>query len=156
MSFAPCCGVCGRQQNLLRCASCKVIQYCSRDHQVADRTNHKPACNTVKKYRKQYDHEEQALSIHPGDFIIQADLFTNSVGHFWGILETRKYIRARYVLVEAILKINMFVAVKSVLDYFIDILRLCCSNNLGVRCNGRVLLCPKGRYTGVGILLAGG
>jgi hypothetical protein len=109
------------------------MQYCSRDHQAADRTNHKPACNTVKKCRKQYDHEERALSAHPGDFMMQADPFTNSVGHFWGILETRKYMRARYALVEAILKINTFVAVKSALDHLMDMLRLCRGDNLGVR-----------------------
>lgn len=107
--------------------------YCSRDHQVADRTSHKGACNKVKKCREHYDHEEQALRAHPGDSMMQADPFTNSVGHFWGIWETRKYMRARYALVEAILKINTFVAVKSALDHLMDMLRLCRGDNMGVR-----------------------
>ena len=107
--------------------------YCGREHQAADRDKHKLSCNLVKKRRDLLEHEEQALRAHPGDIFQPADVFTTSVGHFWGILGTRDYMRARHSLVEAILKIKTFDAVKSALDHIMDILRLNRGDNMGVR-----------------------
>lgn len=42
-------------------------------------------------------------------------------------------MRARYALVEALLKIKTFDAVRSAAEHLRDMLRLCCSDNLGVR-----------------------
>ena len=107
--------------------------YCSREHQTVDRANHKSACNAVKKSRDRYEHEEHALRAMPADVMMPADVFTNEVGHFWGILGTRDYMRARYDLVEAIIKIKTFDAVNVSLDHLMDMLRLCRTDNLGLR-----------------------
>lgn len=108
--------------------------YCGKLHQAADRDNHKLACNAVKKHRERLEREEQALRANPGDgFLLPADVFTSSVGHFWGIYGTRDYIRARYCLIEAILEIKTFDAVKSALDHTVDLLRLNRGDNMGVR-----------------------
>lgn len=53
--------------------------------------------------------------------------------HFWGILDTRDYIRARYAYVEALLKIQNRTAIETALDHLLDILRLNRSDNMGVR-----------------------
>lgn len=50
-----------------------------------------------------------------------------------GIHETRDYMRARFTLVEALLKINTALAVESALDHLLDMLDLCQGDNMGVR-----------------------
>jgi hypothetical protein len=131
--LTPCCGRCGSKKGLLRCSGCNVMQYCSRDHQVADRPEHKRACKLVQKNRDLLEREEQKLRAHPGDMFTPANVFESSIGHFWGIMETRDYMRARFALVEAILKIKAFAAVQSAFDHLRDMLRLCRSDNMGVR-----------------------
>ena len=127
------CGVCGQQNGLLRCSGCKVLLYCSRDHQAADRPSHKSACSTVRRSRVTMEEEEQALHNHPGDFMMPEDPFTNSVGHFWSLYDTRDYMRARFALVEAMAKINSAESVEAQLDHLMDMLRLCRGDNMGVR-----------------------
>lgn len=68
------------------------------------------------------------------------NVFETQVGHFWGILETRPYMRNRYALVEAILKINTFKAVETALSHIMDMLRLCRSDNMGVRSQAPALM----------------
>ncbi|KAH0563525.1 hypothetical protein GP486_001905 [Trichoglossum hirsutum] len=107
--------------------------YCNREHQAAHTSSHKSACNAFAKRRDILDAEEQKLRSHPGDMFTPADVFTNSVGHFWGILETRDYMRARFALVEALGKVKTYDAVQAQLDHVVDMLRLCRSDNMGVR-----------------------
>jgi hypothetical protein len=40
--------------------------------------------------------EEQRLRVFEGDVFTVEDPFTNGVGHFWGIMETRAYMRLRF------------------------------------------------------------
>lgn len=77
--------------------------------------------------------EEQILRNHPGDFMMAADPFTNSVGHFWGIYDTRDYMRARFALVDTMGLIENVQSVQARLDHFMDMLRLCRGDNMGVR-----------------------
>lgn len=78
----------------MRCARCKVMLYCSREHQKWDYENHKPACSAVAHSKVHLDDEEQKLRSEPGDgFMMPANPFETSVGHFWGILGTRDYMR---------------------------------------------------------------
>jgi hypothetical protein len=127
------CGFCGKTENLLRCSRCKVMLYCTRGHQAAHRTAHKSACNNVARRSDFTDAEEQKLRSAPGDMFTPADVFTTAVGHFWGIFETRDYMRARFALVEALGKVNTYDAVQSQLDHIMDMLRLCRGDNMGVR-----------------------
>ena len=61
------------------------------------------------------------------------NLFEEQAGHFWGILETRDYMRARHALVEAFLKVKTYAAVEAAHGHCMDILRLCRSDNMGIR-----------------------
>ena len=133
MSLTPHCQICGSSNNLARCAACKVTPYCSRDHQMIDRDNHATRCKTVKRARGHMEREQQKLRDSPGTFLMPANPFETAVGRFWGLLDTRDYMRARYGLVEALLKFKTFDAVKSAADHIRDMLRLCRSDNMGVR-----------------------
>jgi len=61
------------------------------------------------------------------------DVFDTCVGLFWGIQETRDYMRARFALVEALNKVNTHASVQAQLDHLMDIMRLCRGDNMGVR-----------------------
>ena len=127
------CNVSSGDSKLFLCKACRVVYYCVRDHQIAHREEHKSACNAIKKSRQTLEQEETKLRSHPGDFMTPPNLFEEHAGHFWGILETRDYIRARYAVVEALLKIKTRAAVEVAHGHVMEMLRLCRSDNLGVR-----------------------
>lgn len=129
------CSICGTKKNISRCAACKVTFYCGSGHQVSDRPQHKGACNAIKRTLAGLESEEVKLRATPGDFMTPpgATIFEEHAGHFWGIYETRPYMRARYALVEALLKIKTYAAVETALNHLLDMLRLCRGDNLGVR-----------------------
>jgi hypothetical protein len=133
LSLVSSCPICSRNDNLRRCQGCKAVSYCGRDHQVSDRDDHRRACNSIKKAREALDLEEQRLRAHPGDFMTPANVFEEGKGHFWGILETRTYMRNRYALVEALLKVKTPDAVAAAFQHLMDMLRLCRGDNMGVR-----------------------
>ncbi|KAI4199052.1 MAG: hypothetical protein LQ350_004874 [Teloschistes chrysophthalmus] len=136
LSSTPHCLNCkksGATTKLLRCQGCNVVYYCGRDCQLANREDHKKACNAIKKGKVAMDNEEQRLRTMPPDFMTPANLFEEHAGHFWGILETRTYMRLRYALVEAILKIKTYTAVQTAHGHILDMLRLCRGDNMGVR-----------------------
>lgn len=63
-----------------------------------------------------------------------ANAFETSVGHFWGILDTRDYMRARFALaVEHLLRLGTLDGAQESLEHMRDMLRLCRGDNLGVR-----------------------
>ncbi|KAJ6133020.1 hypothetical protein N7471_008235 [Penicillium samsonianum] len=66
--------------------------YCGVEHQTAHRQEYKSACSLIRRCRIAMEKEEQALRDHPDD------PFTHRVGNFWGILETRPYMRFRAAL----------------------------------------------------------
>lgn len=100
---------------------------------MTDRQAHKAACNKIRKAQIHLDDEEQELRKAPADFGLPANVFETSVGHFGGISATRYYMLARYALVESILELETQDAVQSALDHIFDMLRLCRSDNIGVR-----------------------
>ncbi|KAE9973220.1 hypothetical protein BLS_005919 [Venturia inaequalis] len=121
------CAVCGTGKDLLRCGMCKVQRYCGRDHQAEHRPAHKAACTAVKKKRSTMEEEEQELRR------LNGDIFEEEEGRFWGIHETRPYMRARYAFVEALVKVGTYDAVEVAYDNLRDMLRLCRGDNMGVR-----------------------
>lgn len=129
------CQVCHTHAGLQRCSGCKAVFYCGREHQVSHRESHKRACTTVRKALTALAREEQKLrSRQQGGSFAGADLFEEQAGHFWGILETQDYMRARYAVVESTLDhFGNEDAVQSSLDHLTDILRLCRTDNLSVR-----------------------
>lgn len=129
----PKCQVCKSTDNLQKCSGCKVIYYCSKEHQNSDWYAHKRCCKAIQKSQNLMDAEEARLhNLPPGTFT-PANPFEDSVGHFWGIWETRPYMRLRYSLVEVLLKVDTVDAVQSALAHMMDMFRLCRSDNMGVR-----------------------
>ncbi|KAK9774581.1 putative MYND-type zinc finger protein samB [Seiridium cardinale] len=139
------CAVCAKATGLLRCGSCKVVSYCGSTHQSTHRSEHKAVCETIKKSREALQREETALRARPADIFHPADVFNTRVGHFWGILGTRDYMRARHTAADALLKADTMSAVECALDHFTGMLRLCRSDNLGVRDAIPALLLRLGR-----------
>ncbi|KAK5401763.1 hypothetical protein LTR06_010870 [Exophiala xenobiotica] len=62
-----------------------------------------------------------------------ANAFETSVGHFWGILSTRDYMRARYDLADTVRRVGSLDGVTEALEHMRDMLRLCRGDNMGVR-----------------------
>ncbi|KAH8724222.1 hypothetical protein GQ44DRAFT_283193 [Phaeosphaeriaceae sp. PMI808] len=129
------CVVCARKNNLSRCSACKVVSYCGHHHQASDRPAHKSFCNKIKKAQAKFDEEDAALRAHPGDWMLPANPLESeqAIGHFWGLIDTRDYMRARFAVVDAQLKVNTSQAVETALDHMLDMLRLCRSDNMGLR-----------------------
>ncbi|KAI4265679.1 MAG: hypothetical protein L6R38_009249, partial [Xanthoria sp. 2 TBL-2021] len=101
---------------------------------ILDRENHGINCKAVNRARNLLDREEQTVRDEPGgDLFTPANPFETSVGHFWGVVSTHNYMRARYALIEAILKIKTFDAATSAAEHMRDMLRLCRSDHLRVR-----------------------
>ncbi|KAJ9605982.1 hypothetical protein H2200_009831 [Cladophialophora chaetospira] len=59
--------------------------------------------------------------------------FETGVGHFWGIFSTRSYMRARFDLADALRRLGTLDGVTEALDHLRDMVRLCRSDNLGLR-----------------------
>lgn len=136
LSPNPHCSHCSKSSTsnkLLRCQGCNAVFYCGRDCQLADREDHKRACNEVKKTQQALSREERRLRSLPPDMFLPANLFEEHAGHFWGIHETRPYMRARYALLKALLKIKTHAAVKAAHENAMEMLRLCRSDNMGIR-----------------------
>lgn len=79
--------------------------------------------------------------------MISPRLFEEQVGLFWLCVETRGYMRARYRFVDALL-VNFpdhQVAVQTALDHVMDMLRLCRSDNMGMRRLAPALMLRLGR-----------
>lgn len=127
------CPVCRTTSGLRVCGGCKVVSYCGSAHQTAHRAKHKAACSAIKKSQEALEREEAALRAYPGDGLTPADVFNTCVGRFWGVAETRDYMWARHHAADALLKVNTLAAVEKALDHFTDMLRLCRSDNMGVR-----------------------
>ncbi|KAF2826190.1 hypothetical protein CC86DRAFT_394240 [Ophiobolus disseminans] len=118
---------CSRTKDLSHC-SCDAVQYCRRKHQMNHRQAHRSICSKVKKAYANLEKEERALKRERGD-----NVFENYQGVFWSIYPTRDYMRARFMLVEALLKINTSQAVTLALDHLLGMLHLCRIDTLGVR-----------------------
>ncbi|KAJ0415510.1 hypothetical protein BJY00DRAFT_293512 [Aspergillus carlsbadensis] len=129
------CGQCGQLINLLRCTGCQAMFYCSREHQVAHRNTHKYACKEVLKTREKCQEEELKIRNTPDDNnpFGWGNAFETAVGHFWGILDTRDYMRARFAWAEALGKMETKTGIEEKLAHSLDMLRLCRGDNMGLR-----------------------
>lgn len=130
LSPTPSCSLCDVNSYsvpLLLCQACKVVHYCGQDHQAAHRDDHQEACNAIFKAQKLLDQEETKLrSMFP-------NVFEEEVGRFWYIRGTKDYMRARYSLVEALLMEKTYAAVEAAHGHCMDMLRLCSSDDMGIR-----------------------
>ncbi|KAL7910473.1 hypothetical protein GGI35DRAFT_448917 [Trichoderma velutinum] len=119
---------------LLRCNGCLVIRYCNREHQAAHWPEHKSACSKIKKARAKLAEEDLAVR-NAGDdsFMTPANAFETHVGHFWGIVSTRDYMRARMSLVVKLLLQGTLGSVSEAHEHMRDMLRLNRSDNMALR-----------------------
>lgn len=118
--LSSCCPICKTTKKLLRCQGCMVMPYCCREHQIADRNNHKANCNAVKNSKKNLVKEERKL---------RENVLEEAANHFSEIHENHPYMTARHSLADELLKIKTFDAVKAAFDLFMDMIRLCRSEN---------------------------
>ncbi|KAK8041453.1 hypothetical protein PG994_014460 [Apiospora phragmitis] len=118
---------------LRRCTGCRLVRYCSGEHQVAHRPRHKQLCKRMSKLRAKLAQEAHAVRHATEDFMTPANAFATHVGRFWGILNTRDYMRARFAVADEARLACTPDGVAEALDHFLDMLRLCRSDNMGVR-----------------------
>ena len=121
--------------SLAICTGCRAVRYCSKTHQIDDRPKHKAVCNKIKKQRAKLLKEESLVRNAPNadGLFTPVNAFETHVGHFWGITNTRTYMRARFFLADQLRKTNTLDGVQEGLGHLQDMLRLCRSDNLGVR-----------------------
>ncbi|PHH77133.1 hypothetical protein CDD80_901 [Ophiocordyceps camponoti-rufipedis] len=133
------CERCQRRDGiLLRCSSCKAVYYCGRDCQVAVRLQHKKPCKAISTALRHFDVEYKLLRDKPGDLFLPERVFETCVGRFWGIFETRSYMRARFGVVDALLRNYGRVGgsadvVQTALGHLLEMMTLCRSDNMGLR-----------------------
>ena len=113
-----------------------MVLYCCRDHQVAHFDSHKSLCKELKRATEKMVCEETILRNTPHD---PRDPFTNGnpfetgVGHFWGLFETRTYMRARGDVLRVLESIGTRPALTAAVDNLMYSLTLCRSDNMGLR-----------------------
>lgn len=61
------CVVCDKKENLKTCTGCRLLSYCSREHQIEHRKEHKELCNYVKHTQATMDAINAQLGPHPND-----------------------------------------------------------------------------------------
>lgn len=110
--------------NMLQCTGCHVVRYCTKEHQVAHRPRHKSMCNTVKKQRSELAEEEGYVRNGALEFMAPPNAFESDVGHFWSVMSTRDYLRARFALANHLQVLGTLDSVKEALDHMVDLLRL--------------------------------
>jgi hypothetical protein len=119
---------CFQINNLTLCSTCKVIQYCGHAHLYADRPQHRSVCTKIRKAQTNLEKEEKALRNSSN-----GALFLGPLPIAWGTHPRRNYMRARYTLVERLLKVNTAQAVALSLEHLFDMLWLDLADDSGAR-----------------------
>jgi hypothetical protein len=91
------------------------------------------ACNKINKARIKLAQEDHGVRNATPDFMHPANAFETHVGHFWGLIGTRDYMRARFALARQLLLLGTLDGVHEALEHLRDMLRLCRSDNMGLR-----------------------
>jgi MYND finger len=91
ISVARCnhCHSLGGDEELICCPRCKIVMYCTQDHQALDWLSHRAACRKIQKARGLVDEEEAKLLGPNGPLnpLVwgNANPFEAAVGLFWEI-----------------------------------------------------------------------
>jgi len=101
-------------------------------HQI--KSERSKSIKSIEKARKLLIKEERKLRQATPNMWLPENVFETGIGHFWGYHETRPYMRAKYGLVEALNESGIKANISEALEESLDCLRLCKSDNMGVRC----------------------
>eukprot|EP00978_Attheya_sp_CCMP212_P006991 scaffold16341_cov53-Attheya_sp.AAC.4 len=127
---------------LKKCSRCKLIYYCSQACQKEDHAQHKKRCIYYAKCAQKVEQEVTRLNDTSMDgasdpFGPPERPFETAVGSFWGIFGTRDYMRAQMSLNRMQLYFASMTNLKELwqlgLDNSLELLRLCSSDNSGIR-----------------------
>lgn len=119
---------------LLRCAGCKAIFYCGKEHQADHRRYHKRVCDMVKKARKDLAAEEARLRDYEALPNIKISFFDDEyIGVLgrWG--ETSKYLEDRRKLALSLTEVGTYTAIAQVYDLMVEMLRMDRTDHVGIR-----------------------
>ena len=103
------CNGCLKSENieLKTCSQCHIMKYCSETCQKENFPDHKKDCKKIKKLTDNVERLAGKLRSY-SDFGQPAEnYFEAHVGHFWGLVETRDYCRARLELADEIYRVLM-------------------------------------------------
>lgn len=139
------CHICPQQSNLNRCGGCRVVYYCSHQHQAADRRAHKAVCKSVINATALLKADEEALRSHKGDEDTPPNAFETEVGHFWWYRGTRNYMKARYTLMRILAPLDTRQAVQTALEHALGIMHLNPEDPMCVRSIAAPLFLRLGR-----------
>ena len=120
-------------EKLLLCTGCRAVRYCGRDHQVSNWSAHKAFCNLIRRDRAKVAKEEDLVCNADDDMWTPANAFETAVGRFWGFHNTRPYMRARFALADDLRLAGTLDGAREALDHLRDMLRLCRTDNMGLR-----------------------
>jgi len=125
----PKCWTCGENPGTPLCSRCKILPYCSSDCQKADFRKHAASCKKLDQLVRQMDKEAERIRSGQQSFGFgfggpAANPFEEQVGSFWGLFETRDYMRARLAVAEANWLVESKRAWEMVAAHLQDMLRL--------------------------------
>ena len=140
------CGLCETTRpNLLRCAGCRIVRYCSREHQIQDRSEYKELCKEIGGLRAGLEREDHIVRNATTDNGAPLNAFESLSGRFHISLPTREYIEARYAMAFQARRAGTLDGVTEALEHFQDIVWLCRVSSLTTSNHVPALLMRLGR-----------
>ena len=128
------CAVCRKASGvLLRCRRCKVMWYCSKEHQTEHYAQHSQICSTIARESRIVATEERKLRNFEGNGELPAgNLFDFFLGYFWSFPPAAEYTRARATLAAVYGEVDppTRAAVEAQLHHNLAVVRLCQNDDM--------------------------
>lgn len=111
---------------------CKAIKYCENALELEPDYLDAELMIADIAARSDFEHLERLEKVckHGEELMKKEGLLPDSIGAFWGILETRPYMRALCSKLQALIEMGMM---KKAIDVAEEMLTLCESDNMGIR-----------------------